>query len=96
MSNLVQELYDLEGLLEKYAEALNRRIQFNRTEVDDISAALDNGLVRLQSNIDYKIAFINKKLVRLRRKMDGIEFRLQEADKIGETEPAPEEERKIA
>lgn len=95
MSNLVQELYDLEGLLEKYAEALNRRIHFNRTEVDDISEALQNGFVRLQSNIDYKIAFINKKLVRLRRKMNDIESCLQEAEEADQSSP-PEEKRKIA
>jgi len=96
MSNLVQELYDLEALLEKYAEALNRRIGFNRNEIDDIPAELQKGLDRLQNHIDYRIAFINKKLVRLQRKMVEIEGRLREAEEAGQSASAPEKERRTA
>jgi hypothetical protein len=95
MGNLVQELYDLEILGEKYAEALNRRICFNRTEVDEISGELQNGLVRLQRSIEHKIAFINKKLVRLRRRIGIIESRLQETEESDRAASAPEEERSI-
>ena len=96
MSNLVQELYDLEALLEKYAEVLNRRIGFNRSEIDDIPAALQKGLDRLQNHIDYRIAFINKKLVRLQRRVAGIERRLKEAVEAGRSEAESEKERKTA
>jgi chromosome segregation ATPase len=96
MSNLVQELYDLEALLEKYAEALNRRIGFNRNEIDDIPAELQKGLDRLQNHIDYRIAFINKKLVRLQRRMAEIKGRLKEAEETGQSASAPEKERKTA
>ena len=96
MSNLVQELYDLEALLEKYAEVLNRRIGFNRSEIDDIPAELQRGLDRLQNHIDYKIAFINKKLVRLQRRMAGVESRLKELEEEGRSEGEVEKERKTA
>ncbi len=96
MSNLVQELYDLEGLLEKYAEALNRRIGFNRDEIDAIPAELQKGLDRLQDHIDYRIAFINKKLVRLQRKMAEIETRLQKAGETEAKATEQPEERKTA
>ena len=96
MSNLVQELYDLEGLLEKYAEALNRRIGFNRDEIEDIPAELQKGLDRLQNHIDYRIAYINKKLVRLQRKLSEIEVRLKEADNGDAPMAATRKERKTA
>ncbi len=95
MTNLVQELYDLEGLLEKYAEALNRRIGFNRDEIEDIPVELQKGLCRLQNHIDYRIAFINKKLVRLQRRVADIEARLKAAED-GETERSGQEERETA
>ncbi len=95
MTNLVQELYDLEGLLEKYAEALSRRIGFNRDEIDDIPVELQKGLGRLQNHIDYRIAFINKKLVRLQRRVADIEARLK-ADEAGEAPAAGPQERETA
>jgi len=95
MANLVQELYDLEGLLEKYAEALNRRIGFNRSEIDDIPAELQRGLDRLQNHIDYRIAFINKKLVRLQRRVIEIEARLKTPE-TREAAEAASEKRKTA
>ena len=96
MSNLVQELYDLEALLEKYAEALNRRIGFNRSEVDDIPVELQKGLDRLQNHIDYKIAFINKKLVRLQRKVSQIESRLKEEQETASAAEDDGQKRKTA
>jgi len=96
MSNLVQELYDIEGLLEKYAEALNRRIGFNRREIEDIPAELQRGLDRLQNHIDYRLAFINKKLVRLQRRMSEIETRLKKTMEGESSEDTGAKERKRA
>ena len=96
MSNLVQELYDLEGLLEKYAEALRRRIGFNRIEIGDISSEMQRGLERLQNHIDYRIAFINKKLVRLQRRVLDIESRLRETEEDRRMSPDADKERKTA
>lgn len=73
MGNLVQELFDLENQLEKYVEVLNRRIYFNRTQQNEITAELQQGLGKLQQRIDYKIAYLNKKIVRLNKKLSQLE-----------------------
>ena len=65
MGDLITFLYELEDLLDKYAMALERRMDYNGSEIEGIMNDVKARLGIVQKSIDLRISHINKKLVLL-------------------------------